>query len=174
MLLFYVANKGFSFARLLTFTKSFASNVCRLVGCFYMMSSDFTFLFRGLYPITAKSNRNGNKKENGANVCPAHSRIVHGEALVSRHHLHISHNAPYLPHHPFFFFSWVSQPPKGKLKTMLMQNVLGANKVHFGRCASGVLAICFFLFPLTVPEVFAIVNSAQFNFLLVSDVALLQ
>ena len=93
------------------------------------------------------------------------------------HHLHISHNAPYLPPPPpptHFFFSWVSQPPKGKLKTMLMQNFGGANKVHFGRCASGVLAICFFLSPLTVPEVFAIVNSAQFNFLLVSDVALLQ
>ena len=93
------------------------------------------------------------------------------------HHLHISHNAPYLPPPPLppiFFFSWVSQPPKGKLKTMLMQNFWGANKVHFGRCASGVLAICFFLSPLTVPEVFAIVNSAQFNFLLVSDVALLQ
>ena len=170
MLLFYPASRGFSLAWLLTFTKSFASNVCRVVGCFYMMSSDFTFLFRGLYHITAKSNRNGNKKENGANVCPAHSRIVHGEALVS---LHISHNAPYLPP-PIFFFSRVLQPPKGKLKTMLMQNFWGANKVHFGRCASGVLAICFFLSPLTVPEVFAIVNSAQFNFLLVSDVALLQ
>ena len=36
------------------------------------------------------------------------------------------------------------------------------------------LAIFFFLCPVTVLEVFAIVNSAQFNFLLVSDVALLQ
>ena len=71
-----------------------------------------------------------------------------------------------------FHFSWVLQPPKRILKTMLMQNFLGANKVHYGRCARDVLVI-FFMCPVTVPEVFAIVNSAQFNFLLVSDVALL-
>ena len=61
----------FPLAWLLTFTKSFASHVCRVVNCFYMMSSDFTFLFRGLYHITPKSNRNGNEKETGADVCPA-------------------------------------------------------------------------------------------------------
>ena len=162
MLFFNPASRGFSLAWFLTFTKSFASNVCRVVGCFYMMSSDFTFLCRGLYHITPKSNRNGNEKETGADVCPAiASGIVHGEALVS-----------YTPPPPIFFFSWVLQPPKGKLKTKLMHNFWGANKVHYGRCASGVLAICFFLCPVTVPEVFAIVNSAQFNFLLVSNVAL--
>ena len=176
MLLFYVANKGFSFARLLTFTKSFASNVCRLVGCFYMMSSDFTFLFRGLYHITAKSNRNGNKKENGANVCPAHPRIVHGEALVSYTPLaHLPRCTLFPPTpHPFFFLLGITAAQREIENNASMQNFGGANKVHFGRCASGVLAICFFLSPLTVPEVFAIVNSVQFNFLLVSDVALLQ
>ena len=38
-----------------------------------------------------------------------------------------------------FHFSWVLQPSQEKLKTMLMQNVLGGNKVHYGKCESGVL-----------------------------------
>ena len=56
-------------------------------------------------------------------------------------HLTISHNASYLP--PtfcitfVFHFSWVLQPSQEKLKTMLMQNVGGANKVHYRRSASG-------------------------------------
>ena len=60
-------------------------------------------------------------------------------------HLHISHSAPYLPPtRPrekknaitfVFHFSWVLQPCQEKLKTMLMQNFEGANKVHYG--ASG-------------------------------------
>ena len=37
-----------------------------------------------------------------------------------------------------FHFSWVLQLSQEKLKTMLMQNFGGANKVHYGRCASGV------------------------------------
>ena len=92
------------------------------------------------------------------------------------HHLHISHDAPYFPPppHPFFFLLGITAAQREIENNASMQNFGGANKVHFGRCASGVLAICFFLSPLTVPEVFAIVNSAQFNFLLVSDVALLQ
>ena len=78
-------------------------------------------------------------------------------------HLHISHNAPYLspsaPRSPrppqkigltfAFYFSWVLQPSlkRTKFKTMLMQNfgawgggggVGWGNKVHYGRCASGV------------------------------------
>ena len=58
---------------------------------------------------------------------------------------------------------------------IVMQKILGGtNKVHYGRCTSGVIGHFFFLCPVTVLEVFAIVNSAQFNFLLVSDVALLQ
>ena len=50
-------------------------------------------------------------------------------------HLHISHNAPYLPPppqnpYPLFFISpgYCSRP-----------KILGANKVQYGRCASGVL-----------------------------------
>ena len=62
-------------------------------------------------------------------------------------HLHISHNASYLPppkkkkkkNCVTFHFSWVLQPSQEKLKAMLMQNFEGANKVHYGRCASGVL-----------------------------------
>ena len=38
-----------------------------------------------------------------------------------------------------FHFSWVLQPSQEKLKTMLMQNFLGVNKVHYGKCGSGVL-----------------------------------
>ena len=61
-------------------------------------------------------------------------------------HLHISHNTPYLPPKfctTFVFnFSYVVQPSQEKMKTMLMQNLevggRGANKVHYGRCASGV------------------------------------
>ena len=37
----------------------------------------------------------------------------------------------------------------------------GANKVHYGRCASAVWPI-FSLSPVTVPEAFAKVNSTQF------------
>ena len=37
-----------------------------------------------------------------------------------------------------FHFSWVLQLSQEKLKTMLMQIFGGANKVHYGRCASGV------------------------------------
>ena len=62
---------------------------------------------------------------------------------------HISHNAPYLPPPPppqkkkffitfVFHFFWVLQPSQEKLKTMLMQNLGGANKEHYGRSASGV------------------------------------
>ena len=42
-----------------------------------------------------------------------------------------------------FHFSWVLQPPQEKLKTMLVQNLKGggANKAHYGKCASGVWAI---------------------------------
>ena len=49
-------------------------------------------------------------------------------------HLHISHNAPYLPPpkfpYPLFFISpgYYSRP-----------KILEANKVQYGRCASGVL-----------------------------------
>ena len=59
-------------------------------------------------------------------------------------HLHISHNAPHSPpknlHNFVFHFSWVLQPSQGTLKTMLKYNLGGgggANKVHYGRCASG-------------------------------------
>ena len=92
------------------------------------------------------------------------------------HHLHISHNAPYFPPLPpqYFFFSWVLQPPKGKLKTMLKQN-FGGGQI---RCIMGDVQVTYWPFfslsLVTVPEVFAIVNSTQFNFLLVSNVALLQ
>ena len=61
-------------------------------------------------------------------------------------HLHISHNAFYLP--PkfcitfVFHFSWVLQPSQEKLKTMLIQNFGGQIR---WRCASGVL-----LFPVLV------------------------
>ena len=67
---------------------------------------------------------------------------------LSFFHLHISHYAPYLPNKfcIAFHFSWVLQLSQEKLKTMLMQNYGGrggggggANKVHYGRCASGVL-----------------------------------
>ena len=55
-------------------------------------------------------------------------------------HLHISHNAPYLPPPP--------PPPKKKFPYPLFfispgyysrPKILGANKVQYGRCASGVL-----------------------------------
>ena len=62
-------------------------------------------------------------------------------------HMQFSHNAPYLPpnisHNLVFHFSCVLQSSQEKLKTMLRQNSGGgggggANKVHYGRCASGV------------------------------------
>ena len=60
-------------------------------------------------------------------------------------HFQISHNSPYLPRKKFcitfvFLLCWVLQPSKEKLKTVLMQNWGGggANKVHYGKCGSGV------------------------------------
>ena len=48
----------------------------------------------------------------------------------------------------FFHFSWVLQSSQEKLKTMLMQNLKGggggANKAHYGKCASGVWAIFYY------------------------------
>ena len=79
--------------------------------------------------------------------------LAYGQVItkISRiRHLHISHNAPFLSPLPppqknkfwitlVFHFSWVLQPSQEKLKTMLMQNlgVEGADKVHYGKCASG-------------------------------------
>ena len=64
------------------------------------------------------------------------------------YHLHISRNTPcLLPqilHKPFVFhFSWVLQPSQEKLKTMLIKNIEGTNKVHFGICASGKWVLTF-------------------------------
>ena len=36
-----------------------------------------------------------------------------------------------------FHLSWVLEQSQEKLKTMLIQNLGGANKLHYGRCASG-------------------------------------
>ena len=56
-----------------------------------------------------------------------------GKQVIKLRHLHISHNAPYLPPKLCitfaFHFSWVLQPSH--------QNLWGANKVHYGKCASG-------------------------------------
>ena len=66
-------------------------------------------------------------------------------SVLSVRHLHISHDAAYLP--PkfrvtfVFHFSWVLQPSQQKLKNNAYEKFLGANKVHYGRCASGVLRI---------------------------------
>ena len=54
-------------------------------------------------------------------------------------HLHISHNAPYLPskifHNLFFHFSCVLQPSEKKFKNNASPN-LGV-QIRYGRCASG-------------------------------------
>ena len=66
-------------------------------------------------------------------------------SVLSVRHLHISHDAAYLP--PkfrvtfVFHFSWVLQPCQQKSKNNAYAKFLGANKVHYGRCASGVLRI---------------------------------
>ena len=46
---------------------------------------------------------------------------------------------PKILHNLCFHFSWVLQPSQEKLKTMLMQNFWGVNKVHYGKWGSGVL-----------------------------------
>ena len=54
--------------------------------------------------------------------------------------LHISQNTPCLPPELLVFYSsWVFECSKGKLKTILMQNFGGANKVYYGRYAHGEL-----------------------------------
>ena len=85
--------------------------------------------------------------------------------------LHISYSWAKLCWQVLLFY-----PPSSgfSLASSLCKIFGGTNKVHYGRCTSGVIGHFFFLCPVTVLEVFAIVNSAQFNFLLVSDVALLQ
>ena len=58
--------------------------------------------------------------------------------IISIRHLHISHDAPYLPPKIcitfVFHFSWVLQPSEEKLKTMLMQNLGGGGQI---RCIMG-------------------------------------
>ena len=70
--------------------------------------------------------------------------------IILVRHFHTSHKAPYLTplppppilHNLFFHFSRVLQLFQEKLKTMLMQFFFfgggGANKVHYGKCESGV------------------------------------
>ena len=56
----------------------------------------------------------------------------------SIHHFHIDHNAPCLP--PKFYitivldFYWNGLNTQEKLETMVMQNLGGVNKVHYGLC----------------------------------------
>ena len=56
-------------------------------------------------------------------------------------HLHISHNAPYFPPNfawsLFFISPGYYSRPKRNWKRFLCK-ILGAKKVHYGRCASGV------------------------------------
>ena len=71
-------------------------------------------------------------------------RVRHTLYYVSYiRHLHISHNEPYLPtprqiSHKRFHSSLALQPSQENLKTMLMQNFVGANMMYYGGCASGV------------------------------------
>ena len=60
----------------------------------------------------------------------------------------ISHNVPHLSPPPppqilyipcFSFLLGILRPSQDKLKTMLMRKFWGANKVHYGKCGSGVL-----------------------------------
>ena len=60
-------------------------------------------------------------------------------------HLHISHNAPCFPPPKFcmtFFFSFLLgiAAVLREFENNTYANFWGANKVHYGRCASGVLA----------------------------------
>ena len=59
-------------------------------------------------------------------------------------HLHISHNAPYLPpkilHNLCFsFLLGITTVPR-EIENNTYAKFWGAKKVHFGRCASGILA----------------------------------
>ena len=98
-------------------------------------------------------------------MCPAiASGIVHGEALVS-------YTPP--PPHQFFFLLGITAAQR-EIENNAYAKFWGGQM----RCIIGDVQVAywpfFFLSLVTVPEVFAIVNSAQFNFLLVSNVALLQ
>ena len=65
-------------------------------------------------------------------------------------HLHISHNAPYLPQPPlphtnfvyplFSFLLGVTAVPR-EIENYAYAKFLEANKVHYGRCASGELRL---------------------------------
>ena len=57
-------------------------------------------------------------------------------------HLHISHNAPYLPPKIFHklcfsFLLSITAVPREMENNMLNAKLLGTDKVHYGRCASG-------------------------------------
>ena len=81
------------------------------------------------------------------NRSPILSRMVLPYSMNIRH-LHISHNAPYLPRkilHKHCFQFPLGRKTQEKWKTKFMQFFFcrgwgggGANKVHYGRCASGV------------------------------------
>ena len=70
-------------------------------------------------------------------------------------HLHISHNAPYLP--PkfcitfVFHFSGVLQPSQEKLKNNAYAKFLGANKVHYGKCGNALYRTRAFTGHISIP-----------------------
>ena len=64
--------------------------------------------------------------------------------------MHLIYPRPHPPPPPkfciriVFHFSWVLQPSQEKLKTRhAYAKFCGANKVHYGRCASGVRFLCY-------------------------------
>ena len=57
-------------------------------------------------------------------------------------HLHISHNAPYLPPPPLGITAVLRE-----IENNAYAKCLGLNKMHYGRCVSGEL-YCFFHFKL--------------------------
>ena len=63
--------------------------------------------------------------------------------LRSIRHFHISHNAPYLPSpnfaSPLFFISPGYYSRAKRNWKQCLSKILGANKVHYGQCGSGVL-----------------------------------
>ena len=90
----------------------------------------------------ALCNDNGNDNGNDNFKC-----LINKTTTLHIHHLHISHNASYLPprilHNLCFsYLLGITAVPR-EIENNAYAKFWGANKMHYGRCASGVCIALF-------------------------------
>ena len=96
--------------------------------------------------LSIVSNVRNNSNEIWKTVSQANSYLK-----IAIRHLHISHNAPYSPAKNLFFISPGYYSRSKRNWKQCLCKVLEANKVHYGRCASGVLQSVWIFFKFFHP-----------------------